>query len=55
MDTLRWFEEAVAVADKPWAQDVRKTKFLLQPIGEAAIALCEACADLLFEPRVLPP
>ena len=51
---LCWYEEAVVARDNPWARDVRNTRFLLQPIGEAAVGLCEACADLLVEARLLP-
>lgn len=53
-DALRWYEEAVAAKDNWWARDTRNTTYLLQPIGEAAVGLCEACADLLFEARLLP-
>jgi len=55
VDALRWYEEAVVAKDNPWARDVRNSRFLLQPIGEAAVGLCEACTDLLFEARLLPP
>ena len=55
LDALRWYEEAVA-RDNPGAEDVRAaTRFYLLPIGEAAVRLCEGCADLLFEARLLPP
>jgi hypothetical protein len=37
LEALRWYEEAVASKDNPWARDVRNTRFLLQPIGEAAV------------------
>jgi hypothetical protein len=53
-DALRWYEEAVVAKDNWWARDVRNTRYVLQPIGEAAVGLCEACADLLFEARRLP-
>jgi hypothetical protein len=55
LDALRWYEEAVVGKDNPWARDVRNIKFFLQPIGEAAVGLCEACADLLLEARLLSP
>lgn len=52
---LRWYEEEVVAKENPWARDVRNTRFLLQPIGEAAVVLCEVCADVLLEARLLQP
>ena len=55
LDALRWYEEAVA-KDSPGAEYVRAApRYYLLPIGEAAVRLCEGCADLLFEARLLPP
>jgi hypothetical protein len=55
LDTLRWYEEAVVAEDNTWARDAHNIRYFLQPIGEAAVGLCEACADLLVEARLLPP
>lgn len=55
LDTLRWYQEAVVARDTRWARDARNIRYFRQPIGEAAVGLCEACADLLFEARILPP
>jgi hypothetical protein len=55
LDALRWYDEAVAKS-KARAEDVRAvTRSFVLPIGEAAVKLCEACADVLFEARRLPP
>jgi len=55
LDALHWYEEAV-VADNPGTEDVRAaTRFYLLPIGEAAVRLCEGCAELLFDARLLSP
>jgi hypothetical protein len=53
LDALRWYEDAVVAKDNPWGRDVRNTRYLLQTLGEAAVGLSEACADLLFEARLL--
>lgn len=45
LDALRWYQESHA----------ERTYMFLLPIGEAAVGLCEACADLLVEARMLPP
>jgi hypothetical protein len=55
VDALRWYEEAVVARNNPWARDARNARYFLQPIGEAAVGVCEACADLLSESRLLPP
>ncbi|MBV8715247.1 MAG: hypothetical protein JO318_03910 [Chloroflexi bacterium] len=55
LDALRWYEGAAVAEDNPWPRDARAARYFLQPIGESAVGLCEACADLLFEARLLPP
>jgi hypothetical protein len=60
LEALHWYEAADVTQYASSAEDTRTatawmSRWKRQRIGEAAIRLCEACADLLFEARLLPP
>jgi hypothetical protein len=54
LEALRWYAETVAAKDNWWARDMRNARYVMQPIGEAAVGLCEACADLQISSAAPP-